>query len=403
MKETDALALTAWLAERGLAGDSETDLLRGLCEGCVRAGLPITSAQVLIDTLHPVYEGRAFRWREGDAPLRPEVEYGPSDEGESAVRWRQSPLYVLRESGETELRRRIVPGAPPEFPLFERLARSGVTEYLALIHRFAGEGAIGGMDCVYSSWATKREGGYREDDVAALRRLSPHLALALKCTSLARIAGTLVEVYLGEDAGRRVLSGRISRGVAERIPAVLWFSDLRGFTSIADEAPPHEVIPLLNDYADTVISAIREERGEVLKLIGDGVLAIFRADDPPAACRAALRAEARMRRAVEVTSARRASGGRPTTSVYLGLHVGEVFYGNIGSPDRLDFTVVGPAVNEASRVAAMCRSADRAVLVSSDFRAATPEPERSRLVSVGRYALRGIRRAQELFTLEETA
>jgi adenylate cyclase len=228
----------------------------------------------------------------------------------------------------------------------------------------------------------------------------PTLALTLKCASLARIAGTLVEVYLGRDAGRRVLAGRIARGVAERISAVLWFSDLRGYTTITDSAAPDEIIPLLNDYADVVISAIHQHGGEVLKLIGDGTLAIFRADDAADACARALAAEATMRSAVRVLNARRSGAGHSTTTPYLGLHVGEVFYGNIGSDDRLDFTVVGPAVNEVSRVASMCRSVDRLLLVSEDFRRATPEDARARLVSVGRFALRGVGRAQELFTLD---
>ena len=145
-----------------------------------------------------------------------------------------------------------------------------------------------------------------------MRRLVPSLALAIKCASLARIAGTLVEVYLGRDAGQRVLKGRISRGVAERIHAVLWYSDLRGYTSITDTAPPGEIIPLLNDYADAVISAIQETGGEVLKLIGDGVLAIFRADDPAQACRRALQAETGLRHRQQALNARRAADGGPS-------------------------------------------------------------------------------------------
>jgi adenylate cyclase len=228
----------------------------------------------------------------------------------------------------------------------------------------------------------------------------PTLALAIKCASLKRIAATLVEVYLGRDAGQRVLSGRISRGVAERISACLWFSDLHGYTRISDTAPPDEIIPLLNDYAEAVISAVHDAGGEVLKLIGDGTLAIFRADDPGDACRCALRAKAALRTRIETLNERRTREGRPVTSVYLGLHIGEVFYGNIGSDDRLDFTVVGPAVNEVSRIASLCRSVDRNLLLSAEFVAATPEPQRSHFVSVGRYALRGVGRAQELFTLD---
>src|SRR5205823_10920929 len=224
-------------------------------------------------------------------------------------------------------------------------------------------------------------------------------ALAVKCVSLARIAGTLVETYLGRDAGRRVLAGRIRRGVAEPIGAVLWYSDLRGFTRITDQAPPQQVIPLLNDYAEAVISAVHDSGGDVLKLIGDGTLAIFTSGSTDQACRCAIEAETTLRRRLDELNQRRVGESLPTTDVCLGLHVGEVFYGNIGSKDRLDFTVVGPAVNEVSRIAAMCRSAERPLLVSSTFASALGEA-RSRLVSVGRYALRGVGRAQDLFTLE---
>ena len=161
-----------------------------------------------------------------------------------------------------------------------------------------------------------------------------------------------------------------------------------------------QLIPLLDDYAETVINAIHGAGGDVLKLIGDGILAIFTAEDPGEACRAALAAEADLRLQLVALNERRAAEERPTTVAYLGLHIGDVFYGNIGSRDRLDFTVVGQAVNEASRIAALCSSADRNVLVSSAFHAALPAPDRARLVSVGRYALRGVRRAQELYTLD---
>jgi adenylate cyclase len=211
------------------------------------------------------------------------------------------------------------------------------------------------------------------------------------------MTGTLMETYLGRDAAHRVLSGRIMRGVADRIDAAIWFSDLSGFTRITDSAP-EQVIPLLNDYADVAVSAIHANGGDVLKLIGDGILAIFTAEDRAHACGAALSAAAAARREVAALNARRAHALLPVTDMYLGLHVGEVYYGNIGSLDRLDFTVVGPAVNEASRIATMCRSVEQPVLVSQAF--AAVDGMRGRLVSVGRYALRGVERPQELFTLE---
>jgi adenylate cyclase len=210
----------------------------------------------------------------------------------------------------------------------------------------------------------------------------------------------LVETYLGRDAGRRVLSGRIARGVADRIEAVLWFSDLRGYTRITDTAAPEQVIPLLNDYADAIISAIHQNGGDVLKLIGDGALAIFTADHRTDACRAALAAAGAARDGIAALNQRRLGQGLPITDMYLGLHVGEVFYGNIGSEDRLDFTVIGPAVNEVSRITAMCRSVDQPVLLSSAF-ASAAGAARS-FVSVGRYALRGVELPQELFTLDRT-
>jgi adenylate cyclase len=270
---------------------------------------------------------------------------------------------------------------------------------LACAHRFAADGVIGEMDCVYASWTTDAPDGFSEGQIETLCRLTAPLALAVKCASLTRIAATLVETYLGRDAGRRVLEGRIARGVADRIGAVIWFSDLRDFTRITDTTAPEQVIPLLNDYAEAVISAIHDAGGEVLKLIGDGILAIFRADAAGEACRCALDAQKRARERVRALSERRRAQGLPTTSIYLSLHVGDVFYGNIGSSDRLDFTVVGPAVNEASRIAGLCRSVERDVLISSAFAAAAFEEDRSRLISVGCHELRGVAQLKELFTL----
>jgi adenylate cyclase len=197
-----------------------------------------------------------------------------------------------------------------------------------------------------------------------------------------------------------VLRGRIARGVTERINAVLWFSDLRGSTAISEKLTPDEIIPFLNDYAQAAIDAIHDEGGDVLKLIGDGVLTMFTNPDMTLAKRSALRAEHRFRRNMILLNSRRSEAGRPTTSAYVGLHVGEVFYGNIGSEDRLDFTVVGPAVNEVSRIASMCSSVDRELLTSSDFRTGLDAAGRAYLVSTGRFALRGIGRARDLYTLD---
>jgi len=396
MDKDEFAKLSAWITEAGLAGQSESAILAGFCEREVGLGLPLARALVLIDTLHPIYEGRAFRWTRAQKETTL-TEYGRSDDDLS--RWQRSPFHLLEESDEPLLRRRLTVETESEFSIFPELRADGMTDYVAIANRFTGDEIIGRMDCVYSSWATDAPQGFDDDDVADLCRLVPFLALAVKSASLARIAGTLVETYLGRDAGRRVLQGRIARGVAEQIEAVLWFSDLRDYTRISDTASPGDIIPLLNHYADAIISAIHEQGGDVLKLMGDGTLAIFTAEDRGRACDAALRAALAARRGVATVNERRAAKGLPTADMYLGLHIGSVFYGNIGSKDRLDFTVVGPAVNEVSRIAALCHSVDQPLLVSSDFASAVGEA-RSRLVSVGRYALRGVGRVQDLFTLE---
>jgi adenylate cyclase len=411
MNEASFTALSAWLTQAGLAGTSESDIVSGFCDRCVAAGLPLGRVQVFIDTLHPVHEGRLFRWgqRPDEAPL---LEYGRTSpdalvasgsdprDVESAERWRNSPFYKMLQSGDSLLRRRLNAVTKDEFSFLPDWLAAGMTDYVAIITRFAAEGTIGEMDCVYSSWATRAPDGFNDGQIAALERIAPYLALAIKSVSLARMTATLMETYLGRDAGQRVLGGRIVRGIAEKIDAVVWFSDLRGFTRITDTAP-EQVIPLLNDYSDAIVSAIHEHGGDVLKLIGDGTLAIFTAEDRMHACSAALSAAIAARSGVAALKKRRTAEDKPVTDMYLGLHVGEVFYGNVGSRERLDFTVIGPAVNEASRIAAMCRALDQPVLISAAF--AHVGDIKRRLVSVGRYALRGVSHPQELFTLDPDA
>jgi adenylate cyclase len=398
MTEAEIAKLATWLAKAGLEGRRETALVDSFCSFAAAAGLPLKRAVVFIDTLHPIHEGRAFRWERG----KPEVslsEYGRSTEGEAAERWRTSPWFQLLADGDSVLRRRVPVDGEVEFPMFTELREASIVDFVAMVNRFAADGVIGEMDCFYSAWMTDRAEGFADDEIIALKRLMPFLGLAIKSASLARIAETLVETYLGRDAGRRVLQGRIARGVADRIKAVLWFSDLRNYTRISDTAPAEEIIPLLNDYADAIVSAIHENDGDVLKLIGDGVLAIFPAAERAHACAAALDAASAAREAVAALNVRRFEQGLPVTEVYLGLHIGEVFYGNIGSKERLDFTVVGPAVNEVSRIAAMCRSVDQPILMSAAFTASVAE-ERRAFASVGRFALRGVGKPQELFTLD---
>jgi adenylate cyclase len=398
MELTTRLELTNWLASQGLTGLSENDLVRGFCERCCATGLDLSRCLIFIDTLHPIFEGRGFRWNDAETNESDSFEYGPT--GESDDVWRRSIFYRMLEQGHDELLLDLAGPAVHDFSRVPELAEDGHRHLLGFVHRFGEAGALGQMDCFYSYWLTRRAEGFNDRELAALRDLVPVLGLVIKSAQQVDIVRTLGRVYLGRDASERVLHGKISRGVTEQINAVLWFSDLRGSTSITESIPPDEIIPFLNDYAQAAIDAIHDSGGDVLKLIGDGVLAMFTGENLSHAKRAALRAEHRFRLNMIELNASRGAEGRAVTSAYVGLHVGEVFYGNIGHDDRLDFTVVGPAVNEVSRISSMCRSVDRELLVSAAFRDGLDAAGQHYLVSTGRFALRGIGRAQDLYTLE---
>jgi len=399
MKQSDVEQIAAWVAAAGLEGATELALLDGYCERCRSAGLAIGRAIIIIDTLHPIYEGRGFRWREDDVDEPQLLEFRRDAEG-TPDGWENSPFYHLIQKGGGELRCRLHAGETAGFQAIEELLADGQTDYFATVHLFAPDAILGEMDNLATRWCTARPGGFTDEEIEALRYLTPILGLAIKSASLARVPVAVVETYLGRDAGRRVLQGRMSRGIAETLNAVLWFSDMRGYTALSEAISSDQLIRLLNDYAEAVISSVHGAGGDVLKLIGDGVLAIFTDADPANACAAAMWAEADLRHRLARLNRKRAEAGEPVSTIYIGLHVGDVSYGNIGSPERLDFTVVGQAVNEASRIASMCRSVDRHVLFSPAFYQALPEVKRRKLVSVGRFALRGVGRAQELFTLD---
>ena len=357
--------LTNWLVSQGLTGLSENELIRGFCERCCAAGLDLSRTMIFIDTLHPIFEGRGFRWNDNATNESDSFEYGPTGENDDV--WRRSIFYHMLEQGHDEVQLELNEQATRQFSRMTELAERGHRHMLGFVHRFGETGALGQMDCLYSYWLTRREEGFSDNELAALRDLVPTLGLVIKSAQQVDIVRTLGRVYLGRDASERVLHGKISRGVTEQINAVLWFSDLRGSTAITESVAPDEIIPFLNDYAQATIDAIHEAGGDVLKLIGDGVLAMFTGQSLTVAKHAALRAEHRFRLNMIALNARRGGEGRAVTSAYVGLHVGEVFYGNIGHDDRLDFTVVGPAVNEVSRIASMCRSVDRELLVSANF------------------------------------
>ena len=397
MRDERIVALKDWAIGQGLAGASDEVLLRGLCERLLHAGVPVQRAVLGLDTLHPVIEGRVVAWSRSTGETSRE-EYTRAESRNDD--WLSSPFYALERSGERALRRRLGPHhRPGEFPILDRLQSGGMTDYVAARIGFADPEPIGQMDGAYASFATDRAGGFTEADLALIEGALPEVAIALKAASAAWVARTLMETYLGRDAGQRVLRGEIDRGATQTIGAIIWLSDLRNFTSIADVVPREQLVPLLNDYAEHLATAVHAHGGQVLKFMGDGLLAIFELDHVGTACMHALDAAESALAAVAALNDRRAQHGLPVTEFDLALHVGDLLYGNVGSFDRLDYTVVGPAVNEASRIEAMCGSLDQRVIVSSAFADVAPDC-RSRLVSLGRYALRGVARPQELFTLD---
>jgi adenylate cyclase len=297
------------------------------------------------------------------------------------------------------MRRRLARGeGTNEFPLLAELAAQGGTDYWSRIVRFGERVSLGETRGVATSWATREPGGFGERDLALIDATLAAFGLAFKATMTVDTARTLVSTYLGRDAAERILRGEIDRGQVKTVPTVLWFSDLTGFTRIADILPREQLLDLLNAYADCLVGVVHDHGGQVLKFMGDGILAVF-GGERGQACRRALDATEAAQASMARLNRERSAAGLPVTGFTLALHEGEVLYGNVGSQDRLDFTVIGPAVNEVSRIQAMSRSLDQPILVSAGFAAACGE-QRARLVSLGRYALRGVGRPQELFTLD---
>jgi adenylate cyclase len=314
--------------------------------------------------------------------------------------WLRSPFYHLLESREPTLRRRLdATYRRGEFPMVDRFQDEGATDYVAVVLRVGESVRLGEGEGVVASWTTDVAEGFTADQIQLLAGVMPPLTLVFMLRTMNRTARTLIQTYLGSDAAQRVLAGNIVRGRAEPIRAVVWFSDLVGFTRISDAASPGTVLELLNDYAEAQVEEIEAQGGHVLKFIGDGILAIFPQDDMAQACARALDTAANLTGRIATLNTRRAAHGMPVTSTHIALHVGELLYGNLGSPRRLDFTVLGPAVNEAARIESFCASLEQAVIVSTAFAESSGEARR-RLVSVGRYAMKGVARPQELFTLD---
>nr|WP_321250552.1 adenylate/guanylate cyclase domain-containing protein [uncultured Ruegeria sp.] len=291
------------------------------------------------------------------------------------------------------------------FPIFDELRERGATDYFAVKRFFliqdnampvdpmqAEEGAI-------ISLTTDASGGFTSQQLDGLRQLISPLCLTLKCGANRLMAEDITAAYLGKDASRRVLSGDITRGSSETISAVIWYFDLQGFTKLSEALPGDSIIELLNDYFAEAVDVVERNGGNVLKFMGDGMLAIFDINQVTDARRVAIHAAAELRDTFDELNQRRQADGLPTTGFTLSLHAGDVLYGNIGGRSRLDFTVVGPAVNTTARILGMCSALDQNIVVSDKVAVELVSSIPS-LVSLGQYRLRGVAERQELFTID---
>ena len=392
-----AAEIIAWILDAGLQGLPQSDLVAGYCDSLVEAGLPLWRASFGADTLHPLINAQGHRWLAGEG-VREDF-YVRASTPEAEEGWRLSPWYRMIENKEKELRRRLAFNeGTNESPLLAALAEQGGTDYWARIVWFGERGRIGDTRGVATSWTTRETDGFGDHHFAFIEETLPAFALAFKATMALDTSRVLVRTYLGREAADRILRGEIERGQVRNVHKVLWFSDLIDFTRTADILPREQLLELLNAYADCLVGVVHDHGGEVLKFMGDGILAVF-SDEKGEVFARTLDAALSARSSIARLNRERASLGLPITGFTLALHEGEVLYGNVGSQDRLDFTVIGPAVNEVNRIQAMSRSLDQPILVSADFAAACGD-ERRRLISLGRYSLRGVGRPQELFTLE---
>jgi adenylate cyclase len=401
------IELHVWAVRQGLLGTAAAELFDGFCQRLVLGGLPLWRASAAMLTLHPQWGGYSYLWHRDLNAIEPsQFERG----SEYRQDWLTSPFAYLVGQARAEggsgdpwrhLRRRLRgPEALLDFPLLEELARAGGTDYFAQIVRFGPEGDASRGTGIAYSFTTDHRDGFSEDDLSLLRAVLPALSLAMMAHAGHTIASGLLEAYLGGDAGRRVHAGAVERGSVESIRAALWFADMRGFTKLADGAAGLEVIELLDEVFETLTAPLRSRGGQVLKFMGDGMLAIFPllGETQAETCRNAIDAAREAMHALDRVNGARAEASKPVAEVDLALHIGEVLYGNVGAADRLDFTVIGPAVNEAARIETLCEPLGRKVLVSAEFAAAAGSC--NGLQPLGDHRLRGVREPRAIYELD---
>jgi adenylate cyclase len=390
-----------WLVRKALGDPEIVDLFQTLCRRLHGVGVPVERAVLTWPTLHPLFRAeQVFWWLGRGAKLE---QYYHSSAGSEA--WLKSPFHHVLERGLPRLRRRLKgPGALLDFEVLKDFSEQGYTDYLMTAQRFhiADFGGFGdGMTGILASWTTKREGGFTDDDLAALSRIQTIFAVACRAAIAKRVMENVVNAYLGPTAGWRVLSGDIRRGDGEVIPAVVWFSDLRGSTRLSDAMPPEDYLALLNRYFECTAAPVIENGGEILNFIGDGVLGIFPIPEegglPEAVRRATRAAEEALRRC----SAAQAEGVPfgAELDFGIGLSAGELMFGNIGVPDRLAFSGIGKVVNGTQRIEAATKAMGKRVLATPRVAGAVPEA----WVLAGRRRIDDFGVEVDLFTLGSVA
>lgn len=354
--------LADWLMGQALVETDLETLLSGCNDRLVAAGVPIVRFFLAFRTLHPLISGMGYKWLQGQGIEREDYAHD-ADQSD----FQSSPAQAMIEQRLPYLRRRLTgPNALVDFPVMKTLKSQGYTDYLGFAVPFDEEG----RDGVVGSWACMREGGFSEDDIAALMRVQRRLAVACKVLIRAQRTVNILEAYFGKNAARRILAGHIQRRDLDPIHAVIWYSDLRGSTSLAGQLAPSDFLDLLDAYFECSAGAVLAHGGEVLLLIGDAVLAIFPIGEERSereACAAAMAAAREAMERLHAVNAERSVRGQPALAFGLGLHVGDVSYGNIGVPERLELTVVGEAANEVARIESLSKDVGHAVVASGRF------------------------------------
>jgi adenylate cyclase len=404
---TSASEIAAWLADAGLRNMAIELIVDGLSRRLNRIGVPVARTFVGMNTLHPMVRARSLIW---DRAVPEIAHFEFSHAGIDVPQVRESPFAPMLLDGVTERRCDLddvttVTGVP----VFEELNAAGMTEWLGrifpmgeLVPQFGwtAEAEHAERLALVCSLTTDRPGGYSEEDLAVLKQTLPVFALAVKAVTMRTLGHGLLAAYLGDDPASRVFAGTVQRGEVQGVEAVLFYTDLRGFTAIADVTSGKELIALLDECFECMVAPVVRHGGEVLKFMGDGLLATFavRPAGRAEVCAAALDAATEALALIEALNGRRRTAGQQTAGLDLSLHIGTVQYGNVGTAQRLDFTVIGPAVNEAARIEKLCEPLGHSLLVSQPFAEAATSC-RHRLVSLGRHRLRGVHEEAELFAL----